>query len=333
MFEVVALNVSSYLHDFEKADKKTKQLQLALLKQAIEDNPESMQRILSDVLGMSREKQDELAELLEHTTLSSIISAAKLVADRLLFLKGLEAMIFDETLRDRMLERSQLHRILVDHTWIFGEEYHITVDDESLTHLLEQHAHLLGRSRFETEDEQTPSAPKRGRRPKIASVKLADGGDGIVDLGLCRAVSQHNGAEREHLVIELKRPKKVIDLEVAGQISRYANAVEKDSRFRDTKTRWRFWAIGHAIHDDVRFQIKGRGGLYVGQPGDSMQVWIKSWGEILQEAEGRMQFYKRQLNYSATRETALAALRKTHGKYFPTRPEKADSGDVKSSGG
>src|SRR5690606_29481418 len=49
VFDVLAVNVNSYLPDFPTADRRTRQLSLQLLKQAIESNPGSIQRILADV--------------------------------------------------------------------------------------------------------------------------------------------------------------------------------------------------------------------------------------------------------------------------------------------
>jgi hypothetical protein len=33
-------------------------------------------------------------------------------------------------MKGHVLERSQLHRILADNTWIFGEEFNLTTDDQ-----------------------------------------------------------------------------------------------------------------------------------------------------------------------------------------------------------
>ena len=67
VFEVVALNVNAYLPDFAESDRKSKRFSLRLLRQALEENPESLQRILLDVLDLPTEKQDQLAQLLgEH---------------------------------------------------------------------------------------------------------------------------------------------------------------------------------------------------------------------------------------------------------------------------
>src|SRR5690606_9444507 len=138
----------------------------------------------------------------------------------------------------QLLERSQLQRMLVDQTWIFGEEYHLTVDDESLTAVLNRHLKLLGR------DALVP-----GAKP----VRSVDGKQQIVDMMLSRLLKQPK-ADREHFVIELKRPSKKIDEKVLGQVTRYATAVAKDERLRSTNTRWVFWAVSNELDEFAEIQ-------------------------------------------------------------------------------
>jgi hypothetical protein len=70
-----------------------------MLKQAIERSPEEMQLILTEVLELPKAKQEDLAKLLRKTSLAAVISSARMVADRLEFLSGLEAMLFDPDLK------------------------------------------------------------------------------------------------------------------------------------------------------------------------------------------------------------------------------------------
>jgi len=139
VFNVLALNVNTYLPEFSTADERSKRFQFRLLRQAIERAPGDLARILTEVLDLPEDKRQELVELLDRTTLASIISASRLVADRLEFLRGLETLVFDTEFRDRVRERSQLHRIVAENAWMFGEQYHLSVDDQSLTEVLKKH--------------------------------------------------------------------------------------------------------------------------------------------------------------------------------------------------
>jgi hypothetical protein len=132
VFDVVALNVNSYLPDFEGSENRSKKLSLQLIRQALERDPGELQLILDDVLNLPADKRKDLAELLKKTSLASIINASKVVADRLNFVRGLEVLVFDEESKEALLETQQLHRILANETWIFGEQFNISVDDQSL---------------------------------------------------------------------------------------------------------------------------------------------------------------------------------------------------------
>ncbi|MBE2898077.1 hypothetical protein HPC37_04370 [Pasteurellaceae bacterium 20609_3] len=71
-----------------------------------------MEKILTEVLNLSGEDRETLSRLLDNTTLSSIIKASKVVADRLNLIRGLEELLFDRNNKKALLERDQLHKIL-----------------------------------------------------------------------------------------------------------------------------------------------------------------------------------------------------------------------------
>jgi hypothetical protein len=144
VFDVCALNIHSYLPDFDQSSQKSRHLALRLLRTAIEASPSALQTILTEVLDLPPERQSEFAELLRRTSLDAIITASKTVADRLTFLTGLGLLLFDPESKKQLLERRQLHRMLAENTWVFGEEFHLTLDDQSLTELLKKHRQELG---------------------------------------------------------------------------------------------------------------------------------------------------------------------------------------------
>jgi hypothetical protein len=137
------------------------------------------------VLDLPERTQKELSKLLEEADLANVISASRLVADRLKFVHGLEAVLFDPDSKKLLKERSQLHRMIAENnTWIFGEELNLTGDDQSLTEVLRKHRGLIG-------EDTVIDQPVRGIGGKV----------GIVDLMLSRSVPQNHADEREHLVV------------------------------------------------------------------------------------------------------------------------------------
>jgi hypothetical protein len=303
VFDVVAVNLNSYLSDFEEASLTSKRFTFKLVREALKENPESLQRIFQDVLDLPKERQDDLAELLKKTNLPALIAAARLVANRLDFIRGLELLLFDKKSKEQLLERDQLHQVLAKETWIFGENFHLTNNEETLNEVLDKYLDRLGKR----SDDDRP-------------VTREDGSTGRIDLMLARTVPQPRADEREHLVVELKRPSKKIDAEVLGQVKSYAIAVAQDERFLNTKTRWIFWAVSNEMTDEARREARQRGrpeGLIYDDEELRITVWAKTWGQIIQDCKARHNFYKEHLEYDADKDSAQAYLKKAHDKYLP----------------
>lgn len=301
VFEICALNVHEYLDDFRRADTRSRMFTFRMLKEALEDSPAALQRILQEVLHLPKEKQEELSELLDRTSLSAIIEANKLISDRLTFLKGLEELLFNKESKKELDERSQLHKILEEETWIFGEEYHLTASDESLTTVLRKYILKL--------------------RPneKIKPVIRDDGRQAIIDLLLAREVPQNYKNRREFLVIELKRPSQPVDLEVKAQIESYALAVVRDERFINIDAHWTFLAVSNELSDDANEtinQLDKPFGFFLNK--DKYRVGLANWSQILQACRTRMEFFKKQIGVNATTDEGVKLLQARYAKYLPS---------------
>jgi hypothetical protein len=298
LFDIVASTAAATI---DTSDTRGKKLSLRLLRNAVAD-PTALRRIIEDVLDLPEPKRAELVGLLERTTLTDMIAATRQVTDRLDWLHGLEALVFEPELRDVVKERSQLHRMLASETWIFGEEYALTADDESLTTVLRRHVKLLDREEL---------APEPVVRP--------DGKTGVVDLMLSRVIERREKL-REHLIVELKAPRVNIGMKEIGQVKSYAHAVAEDRRFADTNTRWQFWVVSTDVAKDGDRERKQRDrafGLVYEADDIDIQVWVKTWGEVIEDAAHRMKFFQRALNVQATRDQGVEYLRQRHAEFVP----------------
>ncbi|HEX3720706.1 MAG TPA: hypothetical protein VH595_22375 [Verrucomicrobiae bacterium] len=140
-----------------------------------------------------------------------------------------------------------------------------------------------------------------------APVTLEDGTTGRIDLMLARSVPQPRANEREHLVVELKRPAKKICTLILGQVKNYAIAVARDERFRDTKTKWIFWAVSNEMTEEARRESRQRRrpeGLVFDDEELRITVWAKTWGQIINDCKGRLNFFKEKLDYEANHDSA-----------------------------
>lgn len=319
IFDIVAVTVQEASPDFAAAPQPQMALHLRLLRHAIERSPAEIQLILDQVLNLPKRKQQELAKLLEETDLSGIISAATLVADRLKFLHALRFVLFDFQARQKLKERSQLHKILEQNTWVFGEEYNLWASDKDLTTVLKVHRDKLDPGLIVDDP-----------------VKVVNKKRGIVDLMLSRVQRRHRANDIEHLVIELKAPKVTLNASHLDQIETYALAVQEDARFHRVQgLKWHFWLISDEYNKQVEARIKnGPDPLRrLIQKGPSVSIGVKTWGEILEENNARLQFVKDKLEHRADEDQALSYLEERHKQFLEgVRVEEVDDEPVAIEG-
>jgi hypothetical protein len=304
-FDVVALSASGAVNASEKSGRR---LSLRLLREALENDPGSLRKVLGEVLDLKQDRLEELSALLDRTPLTAMIATSKEIADRLEFLRGLEEIALGDVSK-HVKERSQLHRILAGQTWVFGEEYALAADDNSLTNVLRNHLSYLGREELaaDVSDE----------------VLDAEGSRGVVDLMLARSLSQQKN-RREHLVIELKAPKVKVGDEQAQQIRRYANAVFSDPRFNTKDVDWDFVVVSGEVTgltDRERRDPKTPYGQIT--DADGVRVYVWTWADVLDAAGHRLKFVRDLLEYQPDAEQALAYLKATHEKYLPEQVASA----------
>lgn len=303
VFDIVALQVNEYLPSFGDQDNKGKKLTLSLIKEALESGSVNLKRILSEVIELPKEKQDELADILEDTSLSCIIDTMTEIKNRLNFLQGLEQLVYDKELNKDVKERKHLHKIIVRETWIFGDEYTYGVDDISLKNVLK--AYL--KDHLEREDFEEV-------------VESEDNGDlqTIPDVCLWQQYSLGKRG-KENLVIELKKPTVDAGIKEKGQIEGYAARVANDARFPKDKTRWKFYLITKEIKPELEPLINQKHRKYGHvSEGDNFDVYVLRWGDIITDAKLRHEFIKEKLNISLQdNNEGLEYLRTKYKEYLP----------------
>jgi Histidine kinase-, DNA gyrase B-, and HSP90-like ATPase len=311
VFDICALKVYEYLPGFQKHDSNSQRLTFQLIREALKTSPSSLKKILEAALGMPIEQQEELANLLEKTSLTAIINASKLVMDRLAFLESINDLLFG-TFKKELLERTQFHRILVEELWIFGEQYLLGVDDQGLRALLEQHIKILNR--------EVVYAPE---------VEIFDlvGRRRILDLMLHRRIPQTVPDCHEHLVIELKAPTCVIGQPEIEQIKRYAYAVLDNERFDKDTTRWTFLLVGNRFgkYAELECAVDGRErGHITALNGGKVNIHVLEWSSILASVKWRYEFFRSKLEYQASSSDGIEYLKRMHSEYLPDLAEAGD---------
>lgn len=303
VFDIVAVQVHEQHPTFEKSDLENKRLTLALIRQALESNPSGLTTILREVIDLSDEDRDAFAELLERAPLTKLIRAGQLVANRLDTILAFEHILFDREWKKQLLERTQLHRLLVHELWIMGEEYALGADDDGLKDLLNKHLSILGREQL------TPEV----------DVTLIDSTDGVPDLMLYRR-RKVDRDRFEHLVLELKRPSRVLNQDDTTQIKKYAFTVSRDDRFDTSKCTWEFVLLGNSYDDFVKEEASSDGlpeGCIHSKLG--VRVWVRKWSDVLNDARSRYEFFREQLEIEASHADGLQLIKDKHPHLFEGR--------------
>lgn len=295
VFDIATYAVSSYSRDFKRADTPLKRMTLTLLREALRHNPDSLSNILRAVINLPKNRQDEFSSLLHKTELGNIISASSLIADRITAIEMLRNMVFNPNFRSTIKERGELDVVVRDNTWIFGEQFHITMPEAGLTKIMER------------------VALERGNSRKQKSIKKGDGKSGRIDCFLGRSVPHPDGQKREYLVVELKRPSLKIGRKECDQLEDYVTTLMAQADFAHSDTLWNFFLITGEFEESIKHRITQKQrpvGLFL--ESENSRVWIKTWSQIIRDCEARLDFIQTRLRIDVSDEeisSRIAALR------------------------
>lgn len=271
IFDIVAIEI-------ERAapikDNKVRKLSYKLVKEAINTNPNSLKTILDEVFNLPKEKQDELASILGKTSLNNIITTMQEVSNRLTFLETLHEIVYgNDKATKYMKERTEFQPLLLQELWIFGDHYKYGTDDQSLRNVLKKYStDCLGHD-IELTDDQ--------RKNKDYN-KIPD---------ICLWNKQKIDHEKfENLMVEIKRPSKVLGQTELNQIEKYAFTVVSDPSF--SKTQWHFILIGNDIDDFVKNKLKGTENNTTLDKKDNYKISVLKWSDIIQNNKLRYQYFQ-----------------------------------------
>lgn len=309
VFDIATHAVSSYSREFKKAENPLKKITLSLLREAVSRNPDALSHILSAVFDLPKARQDEFSSLLRKTELANIIAASTLVADRIAVVKMLRHMVFDPKQRQTTKERGELDALVRDNTWIFGENFHMTMPEVGLTKIMDRVSQEL--------------ALKRAGRSRTRKL---DGKIGRVDSFMGREVPKGNRLHREYLLVELKRPSTIVGRKELDQLEDYVTAIVNQPDYVNTTTTWNFYLATTEYSDVVAPRINQADrppGLYL--DGSNYKVWVRPWAELIRDCEARLDFVQEKLRVEvsdADIEQRIAHLRESLVKAVRTKPSR-----------
>lgn len=297
MFDLVAVTARTALRS---GNRRQVSMTTKLMKLALQERPEDLDTILEEVFNLSDQERRDLTDLLHHSSLGAIISAASEVTRRLDLIVVLRQMIYDPVLSDAFREIDQLHPLIRDNAWIFGETWQLTASEKSLRTVL----------RDVIEDDVILEDDLEGF---LGTAEVED--RRRIDLLLERTFY---GPEelRHRLVVELKRPSVELGVRESQQIAGYATRLSGNPGTGSSK--WTFLLIGSEIKDELKpqlNQLNRKKGLLVNT--EDCDVFVTTWGDQLNECENRYRFYHDQLKSSATIDDSVFRMRRRYAHLLP----------------
>jgi hypothetical protein len=298
-FDVIAVEASPVLSRMNVQQRK---FSMNLMRIAVETDPSAVQKVMREVLRLPEPKVKELAELFERTSLESMITATHMIADRLDFLESLKTLVFDAESKKKLLERTQLHKMLERETWLFGDQWTLTASDQTLRRVLLKHLKRLG------------------QKVGYADVMPAAQQDGTIlipDLVLSVGASSY-AQQSEYLVVELKRPSVTLGKDELDQIEGYAIAITSDEQFNQVNISWDFWLIGNDYDDYVSRKLAAPNmprGCAIED--SAFRVHVRTWAEIIRDAEHRHKFIRDSLEMKPDESSGIAYLNRVHQELIP----------------
>lgn len=222
--------------------------------------------------------------MLKKTKLENIIDTIKFVQDRYKVIELLRAIVYDLTQYTN--ERDHIQKIVQQHFWLFGEQYHLASADERMKKALEKYLNIL-----------------YGERDIDATLKEDIEQERRMDVFMCnvRNVEDSFGATlEENIIVELKAPKVILSKKVLRQIEDYMDFVIKQPNFNSEYRRWKFIAVCKEVDEDVKrryetFKDKGKIGLVLQV--ENYEVYTFTWDDVFKSFELRHAPLLKRLNY------------------------------------
>jgi hypothetical protein len=272
-----------------------------LIQLALQERPESLETILAATLRLTQDERDSLADMLRDSSLGAIVGAAAEVTRRLDLVSALRHFIYSTDESGNMREVDQLHPLVRDNVWLFGEQWRMSRSEATLATVLR---------------DCTPKTVILEDDLAAAGGTLGDNQRGRVDLLLQRSVQGGDGPCR--LVIELKRPSVKLGAAEIAQVKKYAEALSKHQGAGPAK--WEFWLVGSEtkpeIDGDLEQQHRAFGHV---SSTPNYDIWVVPWGRLLDSAVQRLDFYREQLDYDVRQDEAVERVRVRHESLLPAK--------------
>lgn len=288
--EEILFNKVAFLVEGEfnliKKESKLKSLIYPLIDAAIKDG--NIQGIFDKILKLDKESLGKFHELLEKTELENVIHFANHVAKKTEFLNFLHQIVYGE-ISNHIKERSQLHKIVENELWLFGEGYN------NVPHLWSDRR--IGNIFNEIRSQYLVYEPTEQDDNLI---HLEDDGlNDITDLFFTNEKILDDG-KKEYMIVELKAPKCAISQKELNQIDRYSFTIENKSSLPETDVKYKLILISSKLADFAKSKMASKNYpkpfLYDKKEGKDIEVYVMTWSEIIEMNKRKLAYLSQQLS-------------------------------------
>lgn len=289
--EVLFKKVAYLLEDEHKLiqkDDKIRNFLYPLLDKAIGNG--NIGYIFKKVLKLSEQSLEKFQSLLERTDLEDVVHFASVVADKTEFLEFLHELTYGE-ISKHLKERSQLHKIVEDELWLFGENYNGTPklwSDKKIGNIL-----------VELRDKYFNYEPTEEEENLIEIDQ--SGLNDITDLFFFNEKINDSDI-KEIMVVELKSPKCAISKKELNQIDEYAFTIEQHSALPNEKVKYKLILISSRLTKFAKSQVKSRRlnfpdnpFMYDKKTEKNIEVYVMEWSELIEQNNRKLGYLANKL--------------------------------------
>lgn len=276
---------------FIESSNPARNIVYQMVKKLIEDG--NIEFLYSEILKLSDESRQKFKELLQITDMDDVVEFSSSVATRTSFLNFLHDLCYGDV-SGWLKERSQLHKIVKEKLWIFGEEYTETTKLWSDTNL-ENNLKELHEKYFSYE----PSVDDEN-----LIVDSKDKNHDITDLFFCNKKKLGNG-RTEVMIVELKAPYCAISNKEILQIEKYRDDILDSSAYPKTKVSYKLLLISSKIAKPTRRRLEGTSTWrnpddpflysFSQEHGYDIKVYVMEWSELIEMNRKKLEYLSESL--------------------------------------
>lgn len=240
----------------------------------------SLFEILGEILDMDSNEREELAQILNYSSLSNITKTINLLKDRFAAIEDLKQLVFNGELKANEVDHIQ--KMIESHYWIFGEQYNlVTAAEPNFEEALRRYMYHLHKEY----DDNGIEHPDKLKQMDIFAVRQNIHSDTI-----------------DNIVVELKHPNINLGEKQLSQVKKYMNVIMSADEFNAPNMRWEFYLIGNGFSSDKYIENEINNNISHGEKSlvfkvNNYKIYVKTWSEVFAEFQIRYNYLLEKLSF------------------------------------